>query len=445
MIRARRRPGLRRRTLLKGLGAATALTPFLPIFDSEANQDMPKRLILLNGVNGTIYDNWLPTGTENDFTLSPILAPLEAHKEKLIVLGGMRVGSEGPGQGHGLGYAAQWNGSKLLDDPLFTGMGGPSGWSGGTSVDQTLAQAFGDATPFPSLEFGVQHGGGRGMISAGPNQPIQPEDNPYAMFDRLFSEFLLSPEELAQVRSERQSVIDIVKDDLASMESKIGASERYKTEAHLDGIREIEQRLTLDNGMPAGCSVPDLGEELSIFEIVQQNDMVPTISRLQIDLMVMAMACDLTRFASLQWSRGLSPWRFTWLGISEEHHELSHAPDSDQAARAALTSINAWYAGEVAYLLDALAAIPEGNGTMLDNTLVGWSNALGRGNSHTSFQVPYVLAGSAGGYFQTGRFLDYGDASANRLLVSVCNAMGLPEITTYGDMDPGSGPLEGLT
>ena len=444
MIQIPKRGVLRRRSVLRGLAAGTALTPFIPVLDGDAAQDAPKRLILLNGVNGTIYDNWLPTGSETDFNLGPILAPLEEHKDRIIVLGGMRVGSEGPGQGHGLGYAAQWNGSRLLDDPLFTGMGGPSGWSGGTSVDQTLAQAFGDETPFPSLEFGVQHGGGRGMISAGPNQPIQPEDNPYAMFDRLFSEFLLSPEELAQVRTERQSVIDIVKEDLASLDAKLGAAERYKTEAHLEGIREIEQRLSLDGGMPAGCDVPDLGDELSIFEIVQQNDMVPIISRLQIDLMVKALACDLTRFASLQWSRGLSPWRFTWLGISDDHHELSHAPDSDSVARAALTDINAWYAGEVAYLLDALAATPEGDGTMLDNTLVGWSNALAKGNSHTSYPVPYVLAGSAGGYFETGRFLDYGDESANRLLVSVCNAMGLPEVTTYGDMDPGSGPLEGL-
>ena len=230
-------PGFGRRTLLAGLGAVGALAPFLPSFDSEAGgAGFPKRLVLLYSGNGTVYPNWLPTGTETSFTLGPILAPLEPHKADLLVLGGLRVGRVGPGQGHALGFGAQWTGSRLLDDPLFSGMGGLSGWSGGTSVDQVVAAAIGGETAMGSLEFGLQSGGAANasrMIYAGANQPLHPEDDPYAMFDRVFGELDLSPEELERLRSERRSVIDVVKGDLASIEAKLGASERKKTEAHL--------------------------------------------------------------------------------------------------------------------------------------------------------------------------------------------------------------------
>lgn len=439
-----RHPRFGRRAVLGGLGAAAALAPFLPSFDVEAGGDgFPKRLVLLYSGNGTVYPNWLPTGSESDFTLGPILAPLEPHQADLVVVGGMRVGREGPGQGHALGCGALWTGSRLLDDPLFTGMGGPSGWSGGTSVDQVVANAIGGETAMRSLEFGVQKGGATNSgrtIYAGPNQPLHPEDDPYAMFDRVFGELDLSPEELERLRSERRSVIDVVKADLAALEGKLGAAERYKTEAHLQGIRDIEMRLELDGPVAGACEPPTLGGRID----VMANDNFPVLSRLQLDLLVMSLACDLTRVASMQWSRGLSPTRFNWLGVGIEHHELSHASDGDATAQAQLTDINVWYATEVAYLLDRLKAIPEGDGTMLDNTLVVWGNDLGNGAAHSSYPVPFVIAGSAGGYFPTGRFLDYGDAPQNRLLVSICNAMGLDDVQTFGDMDTGSGPLPGL-
>jgi hypothetical protein len=432
----------RRRTFLRSLGAAAALAPFVPSFDSEAGgTGFPKRLILLYSGNGTVYPNWLPSGSETSFTLGPILAPLESHKADLIVLGGLRVGREGPGQGHSLGCGALWTGSRLLDDPLFTGMGGASGWCGGTSVDQVVAAASGADTARSSLEFGLQSGGATNAsrtIYAGANQPLHPEDDPYAMFDGVFGELDLSPEELERLRSERRSVIDVVKGDLASLEAKLGAAERNKIEAHLQGIREIEMRLEVDGPVAGACEPPVIGDRIDVVA----NDNFPTLSRLQLDLLVTSLACDLTRVASMQWSRGLSPTRFTWLGIAGEHHELSHAEDA--AAQSQLTEINAWYAGEVAYLLDRLEAVPEGDGTMLDNTLVVWGNDLGNGAAHSSYPVPFVMAGSAGGYFETGRFVDYGDALHNRLLVSICHAMGLDDVQTFGDMDTGSGPLPGL-
>ncbi len=436
--------GFARRAFLSGLGASAVLAPFLPTTNVEAGQDMPKRLVLLNGTNGTVYGDWLPTGSETNFSLGPILSPLAPFQDRLLVLGGMRVGRQGPGQGHSLGNGAMWTGSQLLDDPLFTGMGGPSGWSGGTSVDQVVAEQLGAATPYKTLEFGVQCGGasnGTRTIYAGANQPLAPEDDPYTMFARLFGDVGQDDTSLERIRAERRSVIDLVKADLAGMQVRLGKAEQYKLDAHLEGIRDIEKLLEFGGPGGAACDVQTVGGGLDVFA----NDNFPALSRVQLDMLVTALTCGLSNVVSMQWSRGLSPTRFTWLGSTEEHHELSHSGDGDTAAQRQLTDINTWYAGEVAYLLGKLDAIPEGNGSMLDNTLVVWGNALAKGSTHSSFPVPFVLAGGAGGYFNTGRFIDYGDELQNRLLVSICDALGLDEVDTYGDMDDGSGPLPGLT
>jgi hypothetical protein len=166
------------------------------------------------------------------------------------------------------------------------------------------------------------------------------------------------------------------------------------------------------------------------------------VSRLQIDMMVMALACDLTRVSSMLWARAGSNVRYTWLGLDTEHHSIAH--DSTTPARDQIAAINTWHAGELAYLLDALKAVPEGDGTMLDNTLVVWGNELADGYSHAQQPIPLVLAGKAGGVLQTGRYIDYGESRHNRLLVSICNLMGLPEVTSFGTLDDGSGPLSDL-
>jgi hypothetical protein len=132
------------------------------------------------------------------------------------------------------------------------------------------------------------------------------------------------------------------------------------------------------------------------------------------------------------------------LGIPDGHHDLSHLGDGDQSMVDKITSINEWYSEEVKYLLDAMAAVPEGDGTMLDNSIVLWGNELSRGNSHGNHPVPFVLFGGGGGVLQTGRYLQYDDVIHNRMLVSICNLMGL-DISTFGDQDNGSGGLPGLT
>ncbi|HMJ55083.1 MAG TPA: DUF1552 domain-containing protein [Polyangiaceae bacterium] len=176
---------------------------------------------------------------------------------------------------------------------------------------------------------------------------------------------------------------------------------------------------------------------------------MPTIGKLQMDIAAAALACDLTRVLTLQWTYAESTQTFPVLGINEAHHVMSHAGDTDAAAQEKLTQINVWYAEQFAYLLGKLASYKEGDGTLLDNTAVLWCIEVGKGNNHAHRDLPFLLAGSCGGYFRTGRFVDYmaGGAAGhphNNLLVSLAQAMGTKD-TTFGDPAHCTGPLPNLT
>jgi hypothetical protein len=177
------------------------------------------------------------------------------------------------------------------------------------------------------------------------------------------------------------------------------------------------------------------------------NDSFPDIGDLQISLLAVALACDLTRVASLQWSRSVSQTRFTWLPvpINDAHHDLSHLPDDDALAVDKLTRINLWYAGRFAALVGKLATAQEVDGSrLLDSSLLLWCNELGKGNNHSRRLAPYVLAGQAGGSVRTGRFLSFTDDHPhNDLLVSILQAMDVP-VTTFGKAEWCQGALPGF-
>jgi hypothetical protein len=181
---------------------------------------------------------------------------------------------------------------------------------------------------------------------------------------------------------------------------------------------------------------------------VQAVDNMPAVGRLQMDLLAGAFACDLTRVATLQWTHAESNQTFPFIGVSGQHHTMSHAGDGDAAAQESLTKINVFYAEQFRYLLEKLSSYREGDRTLLDNTVVFWAIEVGKGNNHAHRDLPFLLAGSAGGYFRTGRFVDYqarGRAQPhNNLLVSLGNALGLPE-QTFGDPAHCTGPLPDLT
>lgn len=433
-----------RRAFLGSLGAAGVAAPFIPLLNSHArdNGDFPCRLILLFSANGTIHENWVPSGSENDWQLSQILTPLEAFKDQLVVVDGLEQLRPGPGDDHQKGMGMLWTGSQLLEGDDFQGGGesGTVGWGGGISIDQEVANAVGNDTIFKSVEFGVQTGGATvwsRQSYAGSNQPIAPEDSPAEMFDRLFGDLDIDTTEIEKLKAERRSVLDMLKGDLERLEGKYGVEDKLKIESHLEAVRAIEMR---NEAAIPSCEQPVLDTNVDH----GANENFPAVSRLQSDMLAMAMACDLTRVASLQWSSAVSGTRHTWAGVEEGHHDLSHLGDGDQSMVDKITTINTWFAGEVAYLLQALSEIPEGDGSVLDNTLVVWGNELSRGNSHGRMPMPFVLAGGAGGALEMGRFLQHQGVPHNRLLVSIGHAMGL-DMQSFGNNDPGAGGLPGLT
>jgi hypothetical protein len=409
-----------------------------------ADASFPTRFVVMFSPDGTIPGAWTPTGTETDFVLSPILMPLAAHQADLVVIQGVDQ-QGGGGDGHQNGISGMLTG-QLLNAGPFAGAGSaPAGWANGPSVDQRIAEVLGTTTKLRSLELGVQVGAadnwGR-MIYRAANQPLPPEDDPAQVYANVFADLHADPTALAALRARRQSILDTVGAQYQRISAQLGVADRARLDQHLAAVREIEQRLIT----PFVPPVADCHDPASPPAATTANDDFPAIGAQQIDLLVMALACDVTRVASLQWSRSVSQVRFTWLNptIPEGHHDLSHRPDQDATAVDKLTRINQWYATQLATLMTKLAAVPEGDGTLLDHTLILWCNELAIGNVHSRTDAPYVLGGRAGGALTTGRFMTYaGTVPHNNLLVSILNAMGIPD-QTFGKPDWCTGPLSGL-
>jgi hypothetical protein len=462
------RTTLSRRKLLGGLGALTVAisSPIwraATVFGQDANAKAGKRFIGLFSANGTIVKSFFQqgTGSEIPFTqLSPILAPVDAYKDKLMVLNGVHMystvedelgatnGLEGenfapgkPGGPHMKGPGAMLTGGSLLAGS-FTGSGGPAGWADRQSVDQYIAGRIGKDTQFPSLEFGVRITGQeplRVISYRGANQPNTAVDDPFKMYSRIFANANLSDAELKKLIADRQSVLDFLKDDISRLQGRVSSEDKAKLEAHLGGIRNIEQGLANSANACKPLMMPAKYD-------VHAMDKFPDAAKLQMDLMLLAQTCGMTRVSTFMFANADSWQYYPWIGVNEEHHELSHTGNTDAVATEKLVKINVWHTEQFKYMLDALAAVQEPDGsTMLDSSLILWGNELGAGNTHTYKNIPWVLAGGAGGYFKMGRQMNYKDQPHNNLLVSVCNAMGFDDVQTFGIPGVCTGPLQGLT
>lgn len=434
-----------RRNALRALLASTIGLPWLETFAEKAAQaqSLPNtRFVAMFSGNGTIRNAWLPSGSENDFTLSPILEPLAAHQRDVVVVAGVDQQGAG-GDGHQNGIGGMLTGAPLLPG-RFAGVGAPpAGWADGPSVDQRIAQVISRGLPFQSLELAVQPGSadnwGR-MIYRARNQPLPPREDPIKVFDDLFGSAALAPAEREQRRARRQSILDYVSRQVTELSGRVAAADKQRLDAHLTNLRTLEQRLDSQATALATCQVPARPAAASS----SSNDAYPAIGDSMIELLALALACGQTRVASLQWSRSVSSVRFTWLGIDDEHHGLSHAPDSDTTAQQKLIKINRWYAERYAALIAKLKSYPEGDRTLFDNCLLLWCNELGTGNTHSRDNAPYVLAGSAGGTLATGRYLNFdGVVPHNNLLLSILKIMGLPD-TSFGKREWCTGYLPGL-
>ncbi|MET0386195.1 MAG: DUF1552 domain-containing protein [Polyangiales bacterium] len=443
------RSGMRwsRRQVLSGLGASTLLAPFVPLLNVSGQEPVPRRLVLFYTPHGTVWQHWRPTGSGADFQLSRILAPLAGHKKKLVVLDGLGVRADGVGAPHTKGPALLWTASPLLDDGTFTRedcSGGCSfGWNTGPSFDQVLAQRLAGATPFPSYELGVACGGGSPgahTIYAGPAMPVPPRQDPIAAWNELFSATLRPPEELKKLRARRKLALDLVNGELSSLESKVSRADLPKVQAHRESLSQLETQLLLP--VP-DCSTPT--QPNAAQRPVDSADAMQWTMDRQLELLTAAFSCDLTRIASLQFRLGENdgnPYRF--LGVNDEHHISTHDQSADK--QEAITKIYTWYADRFAALLKKLDAIPEGQGTMLDHTLVVWGSELGTGWSHDFSNVPFVVAGGGEFGVQTGRYRTFepGTTWHNRLIVSAMRFMGAGDVETFGTLDKESGSLTGL-
>ncbi|MCX4239574.1 DUF1552 domain-containing protein [Paraliomyxa miuraensis] len=456
-----RRCPMKRRTLLRGLGGLAIGLPLLDAMRGSlahaGGSEFPKRFVVMYTPNGTVPKNFWPTdvNSETDFQLSPILTPLAAHKGDLLIVGGVDMLSamapnengSSPGDAHQKGTGQCLTATELLPGNFIGGGGQSAGWAGGISVDQEIAKHIGQDTPYGSLELGVavQAASVSGRIAyRGPGQPLPPENSPYSAYQRLFGDSLGEPLEIERRIARRQSVLDVVADDYGKLRGRLGGEDRDKLHNHLlsiDAIRERLDKAVIEFG--DACQPLELGAMLDVDKI----ENMPIVGSLQMDLLAMAFACDITRVATLMWTHSTSSAVLSFIdpAIKDGHHALAHKGDEDTVKVHHNTLINTWYASQLASLIDRLKAIPEGDGTVFDNTVILWTNEQSRGNNHDRHDLPYVLSGSAGGFFETGRYVEFsGDTGHNHLLISLLHAMGI-DADEFGNPIYGTGPLTGLT
>jgi hypothetical protein len=440
------RKHLSRRTFLHGMGVTMSL-PLLeamvpaqtPLARTAANPQV--RLGLCFIPHGAVMNNWTPA-EEGPLKLSRILSPLEAHRERVVVLSNLaheQAGPQGPGD----------NGGDHTRCPaVFLNGVHPKRTDGadiraGTTIDQIAAQKIGQDTLLPSLELAVEdYSGLVGSCDVGfsctymntiswrtPTTPMPMEINPRVVFDRMFGDGATAEERLQRIESQR-SILDAVTGQIRRLQGGLGPGDRNRVAEYLDTVREIERRIQLAERLsasqldvpPSPTGIPDDHEEHT---------------KLMFDLMAVAFQADITRVSTFMMAREVSYRTFPKLGISEAFHPASHHQNSPTRLEA-LAKINTFHVSLVAHLLDRLKATPDGDGTLLDHSLILYGSAMSNSNIHNHKPLPVLIAGGAGGKLKGGRHLKYPENTpmAN-LLLSILHKAGVEE-PSVGDS---TGPL----
>ncbi len=416
-----------RRQFIHDLGFSAAALPFLtglPGLQAAENSAAKKRLIIMFSPNGTIPDAFWPKTEGEGFELPPILEPLQAFKKEMLVLNGVYNKLQGDGDRHMRGMSCLLTGAPLFPGNIQGGSDTPAGWASDISIDQQIKKLYqknaATKTRFGSLEFGVavpnRADPWTRMVYASANKPVAPIADPKQMLNKIYGGM--------KDKKTVVSILDNLKGDLQQATKKLGKEDRSLLEEHLTLVREMESELKQQNdNKKLDHPVPDIDPNIELL-----NDNTPKISRMQIDLLVNSMANDMTRIATLQYMRSVGQARMHWMDIDDGHHGLSHEPDDNKEAVAKLIKINRWFSTELAYLTERLQKTPEpgGHGSMLDHTLIIWVNELGKGNTHTLDNIPFVLIGGKQHGIKTGRHLKVDKVPHNRLLMSLSQSMGHP-------------------
>lgn len=457
-----RRIAMDRRKFLTAIGATALTAPMLNSLPSLAQSAEEKRyLVLLFTSNGIIRHKWGADVTGpgvGEFTLRPFLDKLTPFKDKMIILDGLEAKAA---QGsHEAGMASLWTGS------ISSGQ-----LANSKSIDQIVAEQCGAGTAFKSIELmarAPEDYQGRSvqtrMCYSDAQQPLDPRDDPHAAFDSLFAGVSAmpatpampgAPPPLDRNRVIRQNLLAHLDGELGALAPRLCNEDRHQLDALREGWNSLATRLNAPVTVGGGAACAPM---TPVDDPMLQG--LPLAARQQMDILAMALACDLTRVASLQYSHALSPAIFPWLGQAETHHDLSHqqpqpyqvvdlnAPTAAEQAQHApvwdkLTAINVWYAEQVAYLAQRLSEIPYGDRTLLDQTAICWGNELDNGSSHDHVNHPFVIIGGAGGKLKTGQVLSFpkNARAHNDLLVTLASAMGCSGISSVGEAMYNAGPI----
>lgn len=462
-----------RRTFLSaaGIGAsALALGPVLPRPIAEG-QLGPKRLLLLTSGQGTDMTTWRPSGSETSFTLSAQLDPLASYQDRMLVLDGVdnEAAYHGVAGGH-FGTSTMWTGVPI---PSGTVREEGVGWPQARSVDRIIAERVQGTSRFDAFYWGTwpaslsgDNQGPNGIPHhRGPDQPIEPVIAPDVAFDRLFDGVTGDTQTIEKLRRERRSVLDLLKGEINRVRLELPEVDRDRMDAHLHGIRTLEDRLA---DLQPACILPERPRSYSSGD-VRDYDLHAETSQLQFQLMAIALGCDLTRVGCFMWPHSEGYGRFLesfgYRPFGSFHtaaHQMSYealddgvpiTSDERRIARENMANLTRWRSETIAtHLLGNM--LPD----VLDTTLLVWASEMSEGGTHSNRNCPIVMIqGREFGYFRAGRYLrwgsydplttfseDTGGERMNRLNVSLCHSMGLPEINVVGDAEWGEGPIEGL-
>jgi hypothetical protein len=389
---------LSRRTMLRGILGGAGVSIALPLMEAMLDTSgtaladgtsLPRRLGLFYWGNGTILSEWTPTGTGHDWVPKSILQPLALAgvKHKVSVVSGLAM-KQG-GAGHHTGRALMLSGT--YDENL-----GDWGRPTGPTFDQIAADQLQGPTPYRSLEIGISRRGFESsqnhsaMSWIDPQSPLPAEHSPVALWNRLFSGGVDS-EGPGVLVDARRSVLDVVAQDTVALQSRLGASDRMRLEAHLDGIRDLENLLDFDLG---GCMVPEMPTE-------PQDDagyeLLETRNAVMAKMLAMALACDLTRVFTYKYT-GMQTDTYFWPAEAPDGlHTMTHDDGQQDHVRDCIE----FMMKELGVLLQELDAIPEGTGTLLDQCGIYCTTDLAEGRTHATSDMPILLCGSAGGRLRT--------------------------------------------
>ena len=427
---------LPRRTFLKGLGTAIAL----PVMESLLPRGLaaaealagspaaPRRMAFVYVPNGANMADWTPAATGADFELPLILEPLREHKKDFSVLTGL---AQDKGFAHGDGPGDHARASATFLTGAHPRKTGGADIKVGISVDQFAAQKIGDRTRFASLELGTDKARLAGNCDSGyscaysfniswksENQPMPPEVDPRLVFDRMFNNGNSSEMDEARIKRDRdrKSILDFALEDARTLKAKLGMTDRRKLDEYLSAIRELEQRIERANGFAA--TMPDYTRPTGIPKSYEEH------LRLQFDLMALAFQTDTTRIATFIMAHDGSNRQYPFIGVRDGHHDLSHH-QGDEEKKGKIAKINRFHMTQFAYFLERLKSIREGEGTLLDNSMIVYGSGLGDGNRHNHDNLPVLLAGRGGGTINSGRHIHYDKGTPmNNLFLSMMDRMG---------------------